>query len=109
MDEAFRVLKPRSHIILVVPYYSSVRAIADPLAKFPPLCENSFMVYSKEFRDREQLSDIPLTCNFNDVFGVGYNQDQELTGRNDEFIYAARKNKLNTVLDIHVTLTKPDE
>lgn len=107
MNETFRVLKAQSPLVVIVPYWTSARAISDPLAQFPPLCENSFSVYNKKFREQEQLTELPLSCDFADIFGVGYNEDQSVVaGRNPEFIHDARKHKLNVILDLHVTMTK---
>jgi SAM-dependent methyltransferase len=106
MNEAFRVLKPGGQLSLVVPHWSSMRAITDPLAEWPPLCESSFMVYNRRWRESEQMTDLPLTCDFGDVYGYGHSLDPDIAVRNDEFQQQAKKHWVNAILDLHVTLTK---
>lgn len=106
MNEVFRILKPRSQLTLVVPHWSSMRAITDPLAEWPPLCESSFMVYSKQWREQEQMTDLALTCDFGAVYGYGHNIHPDLNVRNDEFVAHAKEHEINWVLDLHITLTK---
>lgn len=106
MDECWRVLKPGGQLVMVMPHWSSMRAIADPLAEWPPVCESSFMLYSKKWREAEKMADLPLKCDFGDVYGYGHSINPEFNGRNDEFLNNAKAHWLNAAMDLHVTLTK---
>jgi SAM-dependent methyltransferase len=102
VNECYRVLKPRGQLILVVPYWSSMRSITDPRAKWPPICELSFAFLQKELRDKERI-DFGLTCDFD--FGCGTQLDGDLDGRCEEYKAMASKHQTNTVHDLYVTLT----
>ncbi len=112
MNDAYRILKPGSQLMLVAPYWSSMRSIGDPLAMWPPLAETSFSVYLKEFRDQEGLTDMeltkrglpPLTCNLRAA--CGYGGHPHLAVRNEEFVAYAKEHEVNWIHDLHVTLTK---
>jgi SAM-dependent methyltransferase len=106
MNECYRALKPGGQISLVVPHWSSMRAITDPMAQWPPLCESSFMVYSAKWREQEQMIDLGLTCDFGDVYGYGHSLDPDIAVRNEEFQQQAKKHWVNAILDLHVTLTR---
>ena len=106
MNECCRILKPKAQLSLVVPHWSSMRAITDPLAQWPPLCESSFLLYSKKWREDEKMSHLPLSCDFGGSYGYGYTMDADVAARNEEMQQLAKKHALNAVLDLHVTLTK---
>ncbi len=106
MNDAHRLLKPGSQLVMYMPHWSSMRAITDPLAEWPPLCESSFMVYSRAWRLQEQMTDLPLTCDFGASYGYGHTGHPDLGVRNEEFVAHAKEHEINWVLDLHVTLTK---
>ena len=109
MNDAYRILKPGSQLMLVVPHAYSFRAISDPLSQWPPLCESSFMVYSKTWREQEQMTGLPLTCDFGASYGYGHATHPALEGRNEEFVAHAKEHEVNWILDLHCTLTKEPE
>ncbi len=106
MNEAYRILKPGSQLMLVVPHAFSFRAISDPMAQWPPLCESSFMVYSKTWREGEGMTGLNLTCDFGASYGYGHTGHPDLAVRNEEFVAHAKEHEVNWILDLHVTLTK---
>jgi len=106
MNECYRILKPGAQVSLLMPHWSSMRAITDPWAQWPELCESSFMVYSKQWREQEKATDLPLVCDFGSSYGYGTTLDQDIAVRNDEFQMQAKKHWLNANLDLSVTLTK---
>ena len=112
MNEVWRVLMPTKIIKLIVPYYTSHLAISDPLAKWPPLCEASFAWYSKAWREAENMTDLPLRCNFgspgNPHAGpvIGHENDPDVAVRAEEYRAHAAKHMWNAVHKRHVTLTK---
>ena len=103
MDELYRVLVPKGRVTVIVPYYSSARSVQDYLAEWPPLSENSFLYFTKPFRDQNKL-DYPVKCNFS--FTYGYDLDPEVATRNDETRAKAAKTQLNAVSNLHIVLTK---
>lgn len=118
MNEAFRVLKKKSdggpsadprtgQLGMKMPFWSSMRAIIDPLAQWPPLCESSFMVYNKRMREMEGYAHLPLTCDFWDVYGYGHDVDPAFHGRSEDFLNERKKHMLNVAIDLNVALTKP--
>jgi SAM-dependent methyltransferase len=114
LDEAYRVLKPGAQIMIVSPYWSSRRAVADPLAVWPPVCEESFYVYSKAWRENDGLDKVlPLKCDFAAmtpqgqlIVPAGHIPDPEVAQRNDEYRQHASRHFVNAVWELHVTLTK---
>ncbi len=114
MNDAYRILKPGSQFMLVAPHAFSSRAIADPLAVWPTLCESSFMVYSAKWRAQEGMTETklaehglpPLTCDFGASYGYGHTGHPDLAVRNEEFVAHAKEHEVNWILDLHVTLTK---
>ena len=104
LAEIYRVLKPGSKCLILVPYWSSARAVQDPLIQWPPMCEQSFLYYNKEWRKTNGVEHYPINCDFDFVYG--YQVDAALQGRNAEMQQFAIKNYTNAVSALHVTLTK---
>lgn len=117
-NEIFRVLKSGGQWMSVVPYWNTRRFLADPLSKWPGICEESFYVYSKEWRENQvdfpEIAALPLTCDFtqkapNGMFVVpaGHEPEGDVGSRNEEFRGFAARFYNNAVANLHVTLTKP--
>jgi Methyltransferase domain len=104
MNECWRVMKTGAQMVVIVPYWSSVRSIQDPYHKFPPVAENSFLYFVEHWRVDNKLTHYPITCNFN--FGYGYALDPELSLRAEMVQQQSVKSNINAVMDVHVTLTK---
>ncbi len=106
MEECYRILKPQAKVILVTPYYTSIRAYSDPLAQWPPVTEASYEFYRKAWREGENMTyDLPLTCDFH--AGVGHSpQGDYVIGRNDAFVQHAVSHEWNVMADLHATLVK---
>lgn len=106
MNEAYRILKPNKQLIVITPYWTSVRASQDPTHLWPPISENTYLYFNKEWRENNKLTHgdyAAITCDFN--FGYGYAMDPDIQVRSVEFQQQAVKHKVNAILDIHVTLT----
>jgi len=103
MDELWRVLVPGGKAAFVVPYWTSVRSIQDPLAEWPPLSEQSFLYFNKKFRDDNKLN-YGMKADFD--FSYGYNLDAETTTKSDEVRGYWIKHLANAINDLHVCLTK---
>lgn len=114
MNEAYRVLKPGGQVMVASPYWSSRRAVADPLGVWPPICEESFYAYSKAWRENDGLTKLlPLSCDFAAmspqgqlIVPSGHIPDPEVSQRNEEYRQHASRHFVNSVWELHVTLTK---
>lgn len=104
MEECYRIMKDGAKLSIIVPYWSSMRAIQDPTHQWPPVCEASFIYFNKEWRKLNKLEHYPITCDFD--FAYGYALDPELTVRNTDWQQFAVKHYLQSVNDLQATLTK---
>lgn len=104
MDECWRVLKTGSQLTVIVPYWTSMRAIQDPTHQWPPVCEASFLYFNKKWREDNKLSHYPITCDFD--FAFGYGLDNDLMVRNQEWQQFAIKHYIQSANDLQVALTK---
>jgi hypothetical protein len=103
MDELWRVLVPNGKVTMIVPYWTSVRSIQDPGSAWPPLGEQSFLYFNKQWREAQKILN-SCHCDFDFVYG--YAMDQETAGKNDEVRSFNIKHYNNSVNDVQVTLTK---
>lgn len=104
MDECWRILKVGAPLAIKVPHWSSMRAVSDPLFKWPPIAETSFLVFNKEWRLKNGQDHYPIRCDFD--FGYGFTIEPDTAQRNEEYKQFAVKYYNNAVLDLTVTLTK---
>lgn len=109
MDELHRILIPEGKATIIVPYYTSIRAIQDFTHEWPPVSPNSFLYFNKGWREQNKLTHghYDLKCNFDFVYG--YSINAAWAGRNDEARAFAINNYVNCIDDLHVTLTKKKE
>lgn len=106
MNECYRILKPGKQLICITPYWTSVRASQDPTHVWPPISENTYLYFNKDWLTGNKLThgDYALiNCDFD--FGYGFLMDPEVAIRNVEFQQQAQKHKVNAIMDIYVTLT----
>lgn len=103
MDELWRVLILGGKATIIVPYWTSPRAIQDPMAEWPPLCEQSFLYFNKQFRENNKVY-TEAKCDFD--FTYGFQFDAEAMTRNDEARAFWLKHYFNVANDLWVTLTK---
>jgi len=104
MDEAWRILIPNGKLTIIVPYWSSPRAIQDPMHQWPPLSEQSFIYFNKEWRTLNKLNHYLGRADFD--FTYGYLCDQETAQRNQESQQFYIKHYLQAVNDLQVNLVK---
>lgn len=118
LDECYRVLVPEGKLAIIIPYWSSVRAIQDFGHAWPPVAENSFWYFNKQWREAQQLTgadksvsswlefnpDYKLKCNFDVAFG--YIFEGETAARSEEVRANWTKHYINAVTDLQVVLTK---
>jgi Methyltransferase domain len=106
MDEVYRILIPGGKITIISPYWSSARAIQDYTHEWPPIVEQSFDVFNKDFRDINKLTDPPYPQIANFTATGGYTFDPETATRSDETRPFWVKHYLNSVADLQMVLTK---
>lgn len=103
MNECGRILKQGSKMILVAPYYSSIRAWQDP-THVRAISEASFLYYNQEWRIQNGLDHYPITCDFDYSFGYAFTPEWGM--RSEEARNFAIKHYINVVSDIQVCMTK---
>lgn len=103
MAELWRVLVAEGKCTVIVPYWASPRAIQDPYSAWPPMVEQSFLYFNKNFREQNQIE----TKDYSDFdFTYGYQLDPETATRADDVRPHWIKHFLNSVADLQVVLTK---
>ena len=103
MDELWRVLIPNGKATILVPYWTSVRSVQDPCSAWPPLVEQSFLYFNKDWRKSQNINN---TCSCDFDFQYGYVFEPETASRNDDTRPFWTKHYVNAVNDLQVTLTK---
>lgn len=103
MDEIYRVLVPEGKAHVWVPYYTSMRAIQDYAATWPPFCEASFLYFNRDWR-KINHPDRNLKCNFD--FSFGYQAQPETASKNEETRAFWIKHYANAVDDLRAVLVK---
>jgi hypothetical protein len=105
MDEMYRVMQPAAKANIIVPYWSSMRAVQDYLYEWPPWCETSFLFFDKQWRKANRLEWRDLKCDF-ELGPYGYTADAETSNRNDDARQFWVKHYINSASDLNMTLTK---
>ena len=68
MDEVYRILTPDGKATFAVVYWNSARSIQDFRVEWPPLCEQSFLYFNKEWRKVNNI-EVDLICDFDFQYG----------------------------------------
>lgn len=113
-NEMYRILKPGARMRLIHPYYKSSRAVQDPTHKFPPICEESYLYWDKQWREANKLGHYLGNCDFEAVpRGTGKEtkifytwQDPAWANKNEETRNFAIRHYWNIVADMIVDLVK---
>jgi predicted SAM-dependent methyltransferase len=104
-DECHRIMKKGAKMRVVHPYYKSVRAVQDPTHKFPPIAENSYLYWDKNWREANKLDHYPIKCDFE--FSIYYTwQDGTIANKNEETRNFSIDKYWNIVADLMVDLKK---
>ena len=104
-DECYRILKPGGKMRHLHTYYKSVRAVQDPTHKWPPLSENSYLYWDKNWREQNKLDHYPIKCDFE--FNVYYVwQDPTVANKNEETRFFNIDKYWNIVADMIVDMVK---
>ena len=104
-NECYRILKPGGKTRHIHPYYKSVRAVQDPTHKWPPISENSYFYWDKNWRELNKLNHYPINCDFE--FNIYYIwQDPTVANKNEETRFFMIDKYWNVVADMIVDMVK---
>lgn len=113
MDELYRIVKSpwinkdgekvTSKVTIICPYYSSMRAMQDPM-HIRPISEATMLYYNEEWRKANKLDHYGIRANFD--FSYGYQLSPEWATRSQEARDFAIRHYLNVITDIYFTLVK---
>ncbi len=104
MEELHRVLIPGGRALLVTPYWTSWRAVADPTHVFPPVVEQSFLYFNRAWRIANKLDHYPIHCSFDFECQYVFNPDVTFPNKNAQA--QGLRHYLNVVDDLNTVLTK---
>ena len=103
MDELYRVLVVGGKATMITAYYSTAMAIADFNLEWPPICEQSYLYFNREWRENNKL---PYKINADYDFTYGYLLVPDVAGRSNEVQTFQVRSYLNTVQRLQVALVK---
>jgi hypothetical protein len=103
MEELYRVVKPEAKVTMINPYWSTALAIQDYAHEWPPVVEQSFLYFDKQWRESQQ-DPRGLKCDFN--VGGGHVYEPETNARSEETRNFWVRRYLNTVQTLQIVLTK---
>lgn len=104
IDECYRILKVDGKVVIKEPHWNTVRAIGDPLFKWPPIGETTFLVFNKGWRKTNEQEHYPVVSDFD--FTYGHSIPSDIVLKNDDYKMFAIRHYSNAVIDILITLTK---
>lgn len=104
MEELWRMLKVGATATIVTPYAWSWRAVADPTHVFPPVVEQSYLYFNREWREANRLGHYPIKCDFD--FTCSYVFNPDVTFPDDVARGQGLLHYLNVVDDLETVLTK---
>lgn len=64
MDELWRICRPDAKVTITCPYWTSKRSIQDFTHEWPPICEDSFLYFNRQVRERSGLTHYGIACDF---------------------------------------------
>lgn len=104
MNEVYRILKPGGQIMIIAPYYNSMRCWQDP-THLRAISEATFLYYNKKWRDDNKLGHYPIACDFDYSYGYNISNPRWQTA-NEEARNFAIRHYVNVVDDIQAVLVK---
>lgn len=105
-NEMYRIMKTGGKMMHAHPYYKSSRAVQDPTHKFPPICEESYFYWNKDWREMNKLGHYLGDCDFH-VDHIHYTyQDGVWATKNEELRNFAIKHYFNVIADMFVRMIK---
>lgn len=106
MEEVYRVLETGGKATFITPYYKSPRATQDFTHMWPPISEESYLYFNKNWREQNKLTHgyYDIKCDFDFTFGYAIDPNWQL--RSEESKVFALRHYWNTISDLYVTLIK---
>lgn len=112
LDEIYRILKPNpksdpegSRAVITTHHWANTNAYLDPNAKFPPVCESTYAIFNRKWRQDNGYDYYDIKSNFKSPIGWA-NPHPDFIGRNDEYMIKHATHSINAVNDLMVTLFK---
>lgn len=102
-DECYRILKPGAKILIICPYWNTMRAFQDPTHK-NFISENTFLYCIRSWRESRGIGHYQISCNFDS--SVEFDLSGEWSNRTKEVQQFAIRHYCNVVQNIRATLTK---
>lgn len=103
MDEIYRILVPGGTVMVSVLYWTSSMAYHDYRFEWPPIAEQSFLIFNKDWRAKEK-PDLDLACDFD--FTYGFSFLPETAGRSAETQAFHVAHYTNAAQALQLVLTK---
>lgn len=106
MDELWRIMKGGAKAIHVFPYYKSQRYYQDPTHAWPPIVENSFLYFNKQWRETNKLDYYDIHCNFDFVLNYHFGPEnwQVWSNKQEMVRNSAMRNYWEVIDDMSVTM-----
>ena len=105
-NEMYRIMKKGAKMRHIHPYYRSSRAVQDPTHAWPPICENSYLYWNKEWRAANKLGHYLGNCDF-EVTGMHYTfMDNAWLQKSEEVRNFAVRHYSEVVADMVVDMRK---
>ncbi len=104
----YKYLIPGAKVHVTVPYWTHPQAMANPMLKFPPISEHSFLFFSKKWRE-EQLDHEVKEINFDlEMVSYEYDMESDWSTRHDSARAFGLRHYLSVATKLHMNLVKPE-
>jgi len=103
MDEVYRILVPAGKLTVAALYWNNSMAYHDYRLEWPPLSEQSFLMFNKAWRENNQKT-TDCICDFD--FTYGFSWDGEVALKSTETQTFQSKYYSNSVSAVQLVLTK---
>lgn len=105
-NKLYDVMAIGAQATVIVPYGQSNHATMDPLVCWPPMTEQSFLFWNKEWRVKNQVPARGIECDFDFSYGFGFQNGWHMKA--EEARQFALVQYINTVAILSVTMTRRD-
>jgi predicted SAM-dependent methyltransferase len=102
MDECWRILVPRGMMVIIAPYYSSIRSFQD-YTHVRPISEATFNYFNQEWMKANKLEHYGVKCNFERVY-INFYFDPEWNTKSEAARNWAQVHYINVISDMEIGL-----
>jgi len=102
MEECWRILIPRGRLVIVAPYYSSIRAFQD-YTHVRSISEATFNYFNQEWIKANKLEHYGVKCNFEQIY-INFYFAPDWNTKSEAAKVWAREHYINVILDIEIGL-----